>query len=449
MSRGATIFLVATAVAVAIFSAIYLPLQGGSGKPAGSPLFEFDPGEVRVIKITNGDKTFELKKSEDGWMIGPEPEDRASVDAVKLLIETAQGTPVLDRIPGNEIPDRSQLSEYGLKRSSLKLDFKGDRDLSLLFGKDAADERLVYVRFEDSHDVYLIPDDLVRMVLSPAQDYRDRRPLRLRPDRVDRLVIRRPAGEIEMKREAGSWVLVKPLSARASEPAVEGFLEKLFRTRIEGFEVAADPAAFGLAEPVAEVRAFGEGDLYPEIIRVGASVAGGGYYARLVPRNVAVRLPASLMDLLSVDPASFRDSSLARINPDLVDLIRISSPDKSFEIRRDGEGWKIGDKKASKAAVQRMLDALTLAKASRYEPATDAVLARAGLAKPPLSVGFYSVVSENTPEILAGEHLIAAFHFGSQAGDLPVHVQGAPDVTFTGAALLEAIPADPAAWVAP
>ncbi|MEI6071872.1 MAG: DUF4340 domain-containing protein [Verrucomicrobiae bacterium] len=449
MSRGTTIFLVALALALAVFAAIFIPLHDVGGKPPGSPLFDFDPDELRSIKITNGDNVFELKKSAGGWTIRPEPADRASVDAVKRLIETARDTPVVDRIDGSEIADRGQLSEYGLKKSSVQLDFKGDRDHSLLFGKDAADERLVYVRFEDARDVYLIPDELLRLVLSPAQDFRDRMPVRLRPDRVARLVIRRPSGEIELKREAGGWAIVKPLSARASATAVEAFLEKLFRTRIEGFEAAADPAAFGLAEPVAEVLAFGEGEPEPETIRVGMAVSGGGYYARLIPRQVTVRLPASIMDQLAVDPTTFRDPSLVRINLDLVDMIRIASGGRSFEIRRNGDGWKIGDKNASKAAVERMADAFALAKATRYEPATGPVLARTGLADPPLAVGFYSVLSENTPEEQAGEHLIAEFRFGAQADDLPVHAKGAAEVAFTAAPLLKAIPADPAAWVAP
>ncbi|MEI6034324.1 MAG: DUF4340 domain-containing protein [Verrucomicrobiae bacterium] len=448
MSRRATILLIAAAAALTVFAAIFLPLNRAGGKPVGSPLFELNPSEIRSIKITNGDNVFELKMSESGWLIGPEPKDRASVDAVKRLIETAQGAPVVDRISEGEIGSRDRLSEYGLKKSSVQLDFKGDRDGSLLFGKDAADERLVYVRFEDSLDVYLIPDDLLGMVLSPAQDYRDRMPVRLRPDRVGRLVIRRPAGEIELRREAGGWAIVKPFSARASEPAVVAFLEKLFRARIVGFEPAADPASFDLSEPAAEVLVFEEGESEPETIRVGAPVASGGNYARLTPRNVTVRLPSAIMDMLAVDPASFRDPSLARINLDLVDMIRISSASQSFEIRRDGAGWKIGGRKASGEAIQRMADALAQAKVSRYEPATEAVLAGAGLASPQLAAGFYSVVSENTPEVLAGESLVAEFLFGSQPGDLPVHTKGSSEVAFTSPSLLKAIPADPEAWLA-
>ncbi len=450
MSRWNTALLVVAAITAAVFAAIFIPLQRGGTLPSGSPLFHFDPDDVRYIKITNGEKIFELKKSVDGWMIGPDPEDRASVSAVKQLMEAAQGTPVLDRIARSEISDRDRLSQYGLRKSSVQLDFKGDRSPPLLIGKDAADEKLVYVRFEDSWDVYLIPDHLVRMVLSPAQDYRDRMPLRLRPDRVDRLIIRRPAGEIELSRGAAGWMIVKPLSARASTPAVEAFLEKIFRTRIEEFEVAGDSSAFGLAEPVAEIRAFGEGDSVPEMIRVGAGVPEGGCYARLLPRDVTVRMPTSLMDLLSVDPTSFRDPSLARINPDLVDMIRISSPTTNFDIRRDGEGWKIGDKQASHLAVQRMLDAFAQAKPVRYEPATAEVLAKTGLAKPVCTVGFYSILSENTPEASAGEHRIAEFRFGSNEGNLPVHTSGTPEVAFTENSLvLEAIPTTPEAWLLP
>lgn len=448
MSRSATILLLVAAVGSAVFAAIFIPLSRG-GRPAGSALFAFDPEEVRVIKITNGDKIFELKKSDAGWVIGPDPADRASVDAVKRLIDTARSIPVLDRIGRGEIASRDQLSEYGLKKSSVQFDIKGDRDHPLLIGKDAADEKRVYVRFEDSRDVYLIPDDLVRMVLSPAEDYRDRMPVRLRPDRVGRIVIRRPVGGIELKREGSGWVVVKPLAARASTVAVEAFLEQLFRTRIEGFESTSDPASFGLLEPVAEVQAFGEGESVPETIRLGEISAGGSYFSQLMPRNVTVRLPAAIMDLLSVDPTTFRDAAIGRINLDIVDMIRISSPGKTFEIRRDGEQWKIGNDRVGGAAIQRLVEALAAARAARYEPATDAVLEKAGLTDPARVVGFYSVVSENTPESPAGEQLISEFRMGEPRTELAVHATGSPEVAFTAPSLFDAVSAEPSAWTVP
>ncbi len=449
MSRAATIFLLVAAVALAVFAVIYVPLSRDTGKAVGDPLFSFDPGQMRVIKITNGEKGFELKKSDDGWMIGPDPEDRASVQAVKRLIDVARQTPVLDRMARAEFSDRDQLSEYGLRKSSVQFDFKGDKDHPLLIGKDAADDTRVYVRFEDSRDVYLIPDDLVRMILQPAENYRDRMPVRLRPDRVVRVVIRRPAGEIELRKEGGGWQLIKPLRAAASETAVEGFLDKLFRTQIAGFEPDGDPASLGLAEPVAEVLAYGEGEDRPEAIRVGSVAPDGNYYVGLKPRDVTARLPASVMDLLSVDPTSFRDPAIARINMDLVDQIRVSTPEGKLVFKRDGEEWTLDGRKASSAAIQRLVEALALAKATRYKPATDAELKKTGLETPVRTVGFYSVISENTPEVAAGEHLIEEFRISQVAGELAVFPEGGAEVAFTRAPLLEAMPADPATWASP
>lgn len=449
MSRGWTIFLLVVALAVALFTAIYVPLTRDLRRPVGSPLFSSDPDEVRSIKITNGNRVIELKKSEGGWMIGPDPEDRASVNAVKLLLETARSLPVLDRIDGRDVGGRDQLAEYGLKKSSVQFDIRGDREGPLMIGKDAADDRRVYARFEESHDVYLIPDDLVRLILSPAEDYRDRLPVRLRPDRVERIVIQRPAGEIELRREAGGWVLVKPLSARARTSAVETFLDKLFRSRIEGFEPTRDPAAFGLAEPLAEVRAYGEGEETPEVIRIGRQAPDGTSYAGLLPRKIAVRLPASVLDLLAVDPTTFRDPSLAHINMDLVDLIRVATPGGPLTIRRTADGWTGDRGKVSDAAVQRLVDALAQGRAARYASATPPEVEKAGLRQPTRAVGFYSVTSENTPESMAGEHLIGEFQFSDLGGEVAVYSPGSPEIAFTTDPILNALPSDPAGWAAP
>ncbi|MFZ4778530.1 MAG: hypothetical protein ACOYM3_24430, partial [Terrimicrobiaceae bacterium] len=84
MSRAATIFLLVSAVIVAILVAVFVPLKNGGAKPVGSALFDFDPDDVSLIKITNGDDVFELRRTDDGWFTGPVQIDRASVDAVQF-----------------------------------------------------------------------------------------------------------------------------------------------------------------------------------------------------------------------------------------------------------------------------------------------------------------------------------------------------------------------------
>ncbi len=451
MSRAATVFLLISALIVGALVVVLVPLKSGAGKPVGSPLFDFDPDDINLIKVTNGEEVFELRRTEDGWFTGPEPSDRASVDAVRRIIDSARSTPILDRIDAREIDDRDELSTYGLKKTRLQFDFRGDRDLPLLIGKDAADETRAYVRFQDSQNIYLIPDELVTLISSPPQDFRDRMPMRLRPDRVDRIVIKRAPGEIELKRTGRGWQIIKPLTAAASDSAVESFLGTILKMRIEGFETDANPSGMGLSEPTAEVQLYGEGSSVPETIRVGASSPQGGVFVRLEPRGVTARLPDAISKILDLDLATLRDNALARVNLDLVDMIRVTTPASSFEIRRKGDLWVCGDKPVDGLLIQKMVEALTGAKSTGFAPATADGLEKNGLSHPPLAVDFYSVVSENTPETTAGEQLVTGLKFGKplDSGLVPALTTGSPEITFIPQKALEAIPLQESAWQVP
>ena len=264
MSRLSTFFLVAVAGLLAIFFGIYLHLRsaGTPTKAVGSPLFSFDPDDIRWINIHNGDASIELKRSYSGWQIMPEPGDQASSEVVKQLMEAARTTLVLDRIRAGELGYKDKLSEYGLRKSQLQLDFGGDRDLSLLFGKDSVDESRVYVRFENSDDVYVVSNKLSRMIQRPLQEFRDRRLTTLHPTRVDRLVLKRAGGEMELRKDGRGWAIIKPIAARADEASVSSFVEKILRTGIDGFvaEEGGDPGSFGLL-PRFSFLAKGKGSL--------------------------------------------------------------------------------------------------------------------------------------------------------------------------------------------
>ena len=459
MSRLSTFFLVAVAGLLAIFFGIYLHLRsaGTPTKAVGSPLFSFDPDDIRWINIHNGDASIELKRSYSGWQIMPEPGDQASSEVVKQLMEAARTTLVLDRIRAGELGYKDKLSEYGLRKSQLQLDFGGDRDLSLLFGKDSVDESRVYVRFENSDDVYVVSNKLSRMIQRPLQEFRDRRLTTLHPTRVDRLVLKRAGGEMELRKDGRGWAIIKPIAARADEASVSSFVEKILRTGIDGFvaEEGGDPGSFGLSEPSAEVQLFGEGERVPQIVRLGSAAPEGGVFARLIPRNVICRLPGSLSQLLAVDLASFRDMALARINLDMVDLIRIVSPASRLALRRTVNGWELDDgsrrSHVSHPAVQRVVDALAQIKSVRFEPATIGSLQKNGLEKPPFTVSFLSVVSENTPESTAGEQLVEELNFGAVGSTdlIPVHTTGSPEIKFVPKSALTAVPTDPASWTSP
>ena len=207
----------------------------------------------------------------------------------------------------------------------------------------------------------------------------------------------------------------------------------------------------GLSEPVAEVQLFDGAGGAPETIRVGTPSPRGGIYSRLEPRGVTVRLPASIRDILAFDLSSLRDNSLARINLDLVDMIRVTAPAANFELKRKADGWVIGDKPVGRDAIQQMVDAFASVKATGFEPATVAGVEKSGLSYPALTVEFFAVVSENTPESPAGNQLVTGLKFGTKqdGGLVPVLKTGSPEIALVPEKILEVVPPDEATWLAP
>ncbi len=457
MNRRATIFLAILALGLGTFVILQSSLRQDPGKPPGSALFDFEPDAVRSVIVTNGDAKLDFWRTENGWQINPAPVDRASAAAIRQILTLALDTRVLDRVKAVELADGKALSTYGLRKSRMRLDFKGDGDHALLFGKEASGEGRVYVRFENADDVYLIDDALYRAVFRPVGDFRDRRLSNLRPDRIESFVIRRPSGEIEIRRRAGGWHIVRPISVPADENAVTAFLNQVLGLEIQAF---VEPGASGsvdqaLDEPAASISLFAEGEAAPEVLKLGGQDAAGGVFARFSSRDVTVTLPQSAEKLLATELKTFRDPALARLNLDLVDRIRISAGATRFSVSRKAGSWEItdGEKigRASEPAVERLADMLKTTRVERFESASPAKLAALGLDTPERRVDFLSVVSENTPESPAGEQSVLALAFGKPAADglIPVHAADSPEIAFVPATVLVALPVEPASWVSP
>ncbi|MFM8981531.1 MAG: hypothetical protein ACKOLA_01255, partial [Spartobacteria bacterium] len=77
-------------------------------------------------------------------------------------------------------------------------------------------------------------------------------------------------------------------------------------------------------------------------------------------------------------------------------------------------------------------------------PATPGELAAASLTPPPSRLEFLSVLSENTPEALAGEHPVLSLAIGPPQADgtIPVHIEGTPEIAFVPASFLNRLPAE-------
>jgi len=461
MSRAATIFLVFMALALAAFLAFVDPRIRNSREDAvreGSVL-EFDPALITGFTVTTGDYSIEIRREGEDWVLGPGARDDADPAAVHDILSALLGLKVFDRIPASEIPGSRELKRYGLDNQKRTLDLIGDKNPSLLFGREAPGEGRIYVRRSDARDIYVTDDRLQRLIFRPQQAFSSPRLTPLDPGRVDRFSLRRNGGEMEVARTAGGWEILRPLRAKADSAKVEAFLGRVLGAHIlarEGAD-AGDQSVYGLAEGAGELAIFADGKEKPITLHLGKMAPGepAGVFVQSASRDSIFRLPPQIARDFAIGPGDLRDPHFADVNLDVIDRIRIESGGHRLLLVRGDGGWKVAEPKISGTAtvdggkVAAFAAALAGSSALDFLPSPASDRAKYGLDKPSARVVFSSWASENTPEESAGEHAVLSLAFG-RAGDGKTYaaVDDAPEVFQIPPAALDAISSDPAAWIA-
>jgi len=454
MSRSLTIFLGLMAVAALVFLVIIEPRTHAPETEAAirkGQIASIEPGKVRVLRITNGDDTLEMQRRGGSWQLGVKSKDRADQAVVERLLQDLADLPFLDRIPAGDLTDEA-LKTYGLDKPKRTIVMEADKPLEISLGNDAAVEDRLYIRTSASGDVFLVSDKVFNEAFREAGDFRDRRLTNLNPEQLDRVVIRRDDGEIELVQDATGWKITKPLHTRADPAAVEKFLNQILGLRILDYvgEDSGDLSVQGLLEGHNEISFFTGGDTRPQTLRLGRK-DDGGLFGQFTARDSIYRLPKETFDLLAIKPDALRDRHLIALNPDVVDKIRIRSPAGELALLRTASGWDLqhdGQRvPANEEVVHALWTAISETEATSFAPVADAALADLGLAPPACSIEFLSVLSENTPESRAGEQLLAGLAFGKPLADqVPVRLSDSPEIATVPANLLEAIPLEASSW---
>src|SRR6267143_1487793 len=116
----------------------------------------FDRSKVDGIIIQNGDEKIEIRRRDNKWRLETPIKDQADSALIDGLLSDLENWQKAATISAKEIEaDRSKLNEYGLSKPKLRLKLVGpDAPREILFGKDAALEGKMYVRFDNSKDAF-------------------------------------------------------------------------------------------------------------------------------------------------------------------------------------------------------------------------------------------------------------------------------------------------------
>ncbi|MGZ5504585.1 MAG: DUF4340 domain-containing protein, partial [Chthoniobacterales bacterium] len=159
MKTKTTLILLAIVVALGVWIKFYeskAPNTEEANRRAGN-VVNFERDKLEGIVIQNGDDKIELRKSNDRWRVEAPIKDQADRSVVESLISDLENWQKDDTFSEKEMQgEKNRLDEYDLTKPKLRLKLLGkDKLPESLFGKDAALEGKMYVRFENSKETFV------------------------------------------------------------------------------------------------------------------------------------------------------------------------------------------------------------------------------------------------------------------------------------------------------
>ena len=422
-------------------------------------VLNFDREKINGIVIQNGDERIEMRRRDNKWRLETPIKDQADNSFIENLLSDLENWQKDATISAREIDaNKNGLNEYGLNKPKLRLKLIGqDKSPEILFGKDAALEGRMYIRFANSKEAFLAGQSIRKDIDRKPEEIRDRKLTDLIMAHISRVILKTPAGEMELQKKGEHWDIVKPLRARGDDQKISDLIAQVTTARIQQFvaDDHGDLHPYGLAEPRGAITLF-----TPEI-KQGQLLQVGGVpeknkdqtYVRFAPRGTVYTLPKKIEEILNSKPDDLRDRRLVRIDTNILDRITIDAQGKGKTVlARKSENWTIASRMntpANSGEVQRLLDALQNEQATRFVEDVASNLPKYGLDKPQLQLTFSSFASENTAETKAGEQAFATVAFGKVDGDsVYARLVDEPFVVAVHRSLLDQILTDPLQWQA-
>ena len=423
-------------------------------------LVNFSRDKINGLVVQNGDDKIDIRRHDDKWRLEIPIKDQADGSVVNNLLLDLENWQKDAAISAKEMEaDKNKLADYGLANPKLRLKLLGpDAPPEIFFGKDAALEGKMYVRFENSKETFLVNQSVKKAIDKKPEDFRDRKLTDLIMAQVVRVVLKTSAGEMELQKKGDHWDIVKPLHTRADDQKVSDLIAQVTTARIQQFvaDDRGDLHPYGLAEPRGALTLFAQDDKQGQTLQIGGPAPAGEkekdqVYVRFSPRGFVYTLPKKIEETLNSKPNDLRDRHLVRIDTKILDRLTIDAPGRGKTVlaRRD-ENWTIASRNntpANSTEVRRLIDTLQNEQVAKFVEDVASNLPKYGLDKPQLIVTFSSFASENTAETKAGEQPFASVAFGKIEGEnVYARVGDEPFVVAVRRNLLDQIFTDPLQW---
>lgn len=283
-------------------------------------LMPMDSWAADHISVTMPQNSFVMNRRDDKvWWLNEPVSDRAERDQVNVFITTLSAIKVA-RVLDNPVTPEA-LPAWGLDApvTSVTVGWKDGppAGVTVSFGKPLPDDAaLVYARRTDEPVLYAVA------AADMAGLSRDPHGLR---QLITLNFFTAQTTKVQLERDGTpAWTLVKTDNVWRVEGSpgplesflVEQYLNKVADQRIGGFvdEKPVDLAKYGLNPPAAVVSVWTNHQDTPQRLFVGSVVEGSdNRYARIEGREMVVRMPPAIEDVLEGNPEEFRPGADAPV----------------------------------------------------------------------------------------------------------------------------------------
>ena len=303
-------------------------------------MFQFDPGKVRRVFVATGDTMVVCERQPDSsWVITSPVRTGADRWIVDLIASNVAELDLQETIAEKATPEA--LSDYGLRRPSFRVYLDGAGIDTLLAGDESPTGGFTYVKLAGKPEVLTVGAWQVNRMRKTLYDLRDKTALPFERDRVGRVEVSAPGGQVVLTRNGQAWQMERPVLNRADDDAVVRLLTNLSGQKVRAFkdEAPADLGRYGLRPAKVSVTLFEGETMTPKTLDIGDST-GGWRYARYNGPVFAV--DTSFVNIIAAGAAAFRNKAFAEIDRDRVTKIELIGVDSTVVCERDtSRAWNV------------------------------------------------------------------------------------------------------------
>jgi hypothetical protein len=342
------------------------------------PFTSVQADDIEEVQVKSADgETTRLQKTDGNWQL---------VEPVKAAADAGEVTSIASSLSSLEIQrvveeNASDLKQYGLEPARIEVAFrtKGEKELRRLqIGEKTPTGSDLYARLPDQKRVFLVSSFLDSTFNKNTFSLRDRRILVFDRSMVDGLELTSGTTRTRLTKSGSEWRLASPISVRADFAAVEGALERLSSTQMQGIvdPDGKDLAKYGLTKPTGTIT-----------VSTGSSSAtltlGSTDNALLFAKDSSRPMVFTVAPVLREDVirtvADFRRKDLFDGRAFTATRAELKRGDETIVLEKskgkdNADVWKLSGKDIDSAKADELLSKLTGLRAASFEEQSHASL---------------------------------------------------------------------------